>query len=90
MDVWGLLIVGFALWFGFQWGKHSSRNKEVNDEKAERLLKQAELESDPEKKTKMLLEWYQLTEGRRSKKPSFINLFRRKQRQQGKEKPNDS
>ncbi|MCZ6622769.1 MAG: hypothetical protein O7B35_00820 [Deltaproteobacteria bacterium] len=52
MDVWVLLIVGFALWFGFQWGKNSSRDKEAKEEKAERLLKQAEQESDPEKKTK--------------------------------------
>ena len=31
MDVWVLLIVGFALWFGFQWGKNSSRDKEANE-----------------------------------------------------------
>ncbi len=81
MDVWVLLIVGFALWFGFQWGKNSSRDKEAKEEKAERLLKQAEQEIDPEKKTKMLLEWYQLTEDRRSRKPLFKHLFWRKQRE---------
>ncbi len=81
MDVWVLLIVGFALWFGFQWGKNSSRDKGAKEEKAERLLKQAEQESDPEKKTKMLLEWYQLTEDRRSRKPLFKHLLRRKQRE---------
>ena len=81
MDVWVLLIVGFALWFGFQWGKYSSRDKEAKEEKAERLLKQAEQESDPEKKTKMLLEWYKLTEDRRSRKPLFKHLLWRKQKE---------
>ncbi len=81
MDVWVLLIVGFALWFGFQWGKNSSRDKQAKEEKAERLLKQAEQESDPAKKTKMLLEWYKLTEARRSRKPLFKHLLRRKQRE---------
>jgi len=81
MDVWVLLIVGLALWFGFQWGKTSSRDKEAKEEKAERLLKQAEQESDPGKKTKMLLEWYRLTEDRRSRKPLFKYLLRRKQRE---------
>ncbi len=81
MDVWVLLIVGFALWFGFQWGKNYSRDKGAKEEKAERLLKQAEQESDPGKKTKMLLEWYQLTEDRRSTKPLFKHLLRRKQRE---------
>ena len=56
MDVWTLVLIGFALCFGFQLGKHYSRDKEVKEEKAERLLKQAEQESDPEKKTKLLLE----------------------------------
>ncbi len=81
MDVWVLLIVGFALWFGFQWGKNSSRDKEAKEEKAERLLKQAEQESDPRKKTKMLLEWYRLTEDRRSRVLLFKHLLRRKQRE---------
>ncbi len=64
MDVWVLLIVGFALWFGFQWGKYHARDKEEKEDKAQRLLKQAEQESDPETKTKLLLDWYKLTEDR--------------------------
>ncbi len=78
MDVWFLLIVGFALFFVFHCGKYSSRDKEAKEEKAERLLKQSEQESDPEKKTKMLLEWYRLTEDRRSRKPLFKHLLWRK------------
>ncbi len=64
MDIWHLLIVGLALWFGFQWGKHYGSDK---DEKAKRLLDQAEQESDPQNKTKLLLAWYGLVGNRRSR-----------------------
>ncbi len=78
MDVWTLLIAGLALWFGFQWGKHHGRDKE---EKAERLLEQAEQESEPEKKTKLLLEWYGLTANRRSRKTLKDHLLGRKKKE---------
>ncbi len=78
MDVWTLLIAGLALWFGFQWGKHHGRDKE---EKAERLLNQAEQESEPEKKTKLLLEWYGLTANRRSRKTLKDHLLGRKKKE---------
>ena len=78
MDVWTLLIAGLALWFGFQWGKHHGRDKE---EKAERLLDQAEQESEPEKKTKLLLEWYGLTANRRSRKTLKDHLLGRKKKE---------
>ncbi len=78
MDVWTLLIAGLALWFGFQWGKHHGRDKE---EKAERLLDQAEQESEPEKKTKLLLEWYGLTANRRSRKTLKEHLLGRKKKE---------
>lgn len=81
MGIWNLLIVAFALWFGFQWGKYNSRDKEAKEEKVERLLKQADQESDPGKKTKMLLEWYKLKEDLRSRKPYFKNLRWRKQKE---------
>jgi len=78
MDVWTLLIAGIALWFGFQWGKHHGRDKE---EKAERLLDQAEQEGDPEKKTRLLLEWYGLTANRRSRKTFKERLLGRKKKE---------
>jgi len=78
MDVWTILIAGLALWFGFQWGKHHGRDKE---EKAERLLDQAEQESEPEKKTKLLLEWYGLTANRRSRKTLKEHLLGRKKKE---------
>ncbi len=78
MDVWTLLIAGLALWFGFQWGKRYGRDKE---EKAERLLAQAEQESEPEKKTKLLLEWYRLTANRRSRKTFKEHLLGRKKKE---------
>ncbi len=81
MDVWTLLIAGLALWFGFQWGKHHGRDKE---EKAERLLDQAEHESEPEKKTKLLLEWYGLTAKRRSRKTLKEHLLGRKKKERGR------
>ncbi len=81
MDVWTLLIAGLALWFGFQWGKNYSRDKEAKEEKAERLLDQAEQESEPEKKTKLLLEWYGLTANRRSRKTFKEHLLGRKKKE---------
>lgn len=78
MDVWTLLIAGIALWFGFQWGKHYRRDKE---EKAEQLLGQAEQEIDPEKKTKLLLEWYGLTANRRSKMTFKEHFLGRKKKE---------
>ena len=63
MDVWTLLIAGVALWFGYQWGKYHGRDRE---EKAQRLLDQAEQESDPGRKTRLLLAWYELVGKRRS------------------------
>jgi len=78
MDLWNLLIVGLALLFGFQWGKHHGRDK---DEKAERLLKEAEQESDPERKTKLLLQWYQLTEDRGLRKTFKKRLLWRKKKE---------
>jgi len=78
MEVWELLIVGFALWFGYQWGKHHGRDKE---EKAEGLLKQAEQEHNPVKKTELLLEWYKLTESRRLRKTFKERLLWRKKKE---------
>lgn len=71
MDVWTLLIVGLALWFGFQWGKHHGRDRE---EKATRLLNQAEQENDPEKKTRLLLAWYSLV-GKQQPKSTLRERF---------------
>ena len=78
MDVWTLLIAGIALWFGFQWGKHYGHDKE---EKAAQLLNQAEQESDPEKKTKLLLEWYALTGNKGSRKTFREHWLGRKKRE---------
>ena len=78
MDLWNLLIVGLALWFGFQWGKRYSRDKQ---ERADRLLKQAEQEGNPERKTKLLLQWYQLTEDRGLRKTFKKRLLWRKKKE---------
>ncbi len=78
MDVWTLLIVALALWFGFQWGKYHGRDKE---EKAKRLLDQAEQATEPETKTKLLLEWYGLIANRRSRKTLKEHLLGRKKKE---------
>jgi len=49
-----VLITAFVLWIGFQWCKLYGRDKE---RKAERLSRQAEKETDSERKKKLLLEW---------------------------------
>ena len=54
-----ILLAAFVLWAVFKWGVFYGRDKE---RRASQLYKEAQNESDPERKKKLLLEWNELTE----------------------------
>jgi hypothetical protein len=58
MDIWQLLILGFALWFAFGWGKEYGRKVQRKRMHCTERLRKTK---DPETRQKLLLEWNNLT-----------------------------